>query len=334
VYVEYGEAAQTVGSVHEEALVALCAQAAAPLWSVELEERLLEADEHQQSLMEVHARPVPTELLRILDVDDVPRIRRGERVEREMTVLLAEIRGRTALIEGTSAFEASELSAGAVRAVEVPVASSNGLLQDIRGNEALALFDTAPDDAVLAGLAVVRSLREHSRERVAHGFVELRVGIGVGTGSVALGLAGGVNRVAFDVVGDAVNLASRVARTTKRYGSGLLIDGETYGKLAGADRFDIRRMERLPVVSRSRPVTVYEVYDEDPEALRAAKRDAQPTFDDAFAWFDTGHVKRARAAFERCRALLPDDPIAPRHLAYCDALERGEAVPGQNPSPR
>jgi len=63
--------------------------------------------------------------------------------------------------------------------------------------------------------------------------------------------------------------------------------------------------------------------------LRAAKRTAQPAFDEAFALFDAGDVNGARAAFERCRKLLPDDPVAPLHLAHCDAVARGEMTPGQ-----
>jgi hypothetical protein len=56
-------------------------------------------------------------------------------------------------------------------------------------------------------------------------------------------------------------------------------------------------------------------YDGDPAPLRAAKRAAQPAFDEAFRLFDAGDANLARAAFERCRQLLPDDPIAALHLA-------------------
>ena len=65
------------------------------------------------------------------------------------------------------------------------------------------------------------------------------------------------------------------------------------------------------MVNRRQPVTIYEVYDEDPEPLRAAKRAAQPAFDEAFGWLDAEDIERARAAFERCRELLPDDQVAP-----------------------
>jgi hypothetical protein len=207
----------------------------------------------------------------------------------------------------------------------VPIITSNGLLQDVRGDEVLAVFDTRPDDALRAGLAILRSLREHNRERAERGADALKVGIGINTGTVALGLVGGVNRMALTVIGDAVNLASRVESTTKRYyGSQLLITEETRARLVDPARFAIRRMERVAVVNRRRPVMIHEVYDDDPEPLRAVKSAAQPMFDEAFALFDAGDVAGARAAFERCRDLLPDDPVAPLHLAHCDALEHDD----------
>jgi len=218
---------------------------------------------------------------------------------------------------------------GFLQAVEVPIISCNGLIQDVRGDEVLAVFESEPDNAVRAGLAMLRSLREHNSERLAHGSEELRVGIGINTGVVGVGLFGGVNRLALTIIGDAVNLAARIDSTNKRYGSALLISDATYGHLAKRDQFDIRRMERVMVLNRRQPVTIYEVYDEDPAPLRAAKRSAQAAFDEAFALFDAGEVAQARAQFDQCHRLLPDDPVAELHLAHCDAVARGEMSPGQ-----
>ena len=146
---------------------------------------------------------------------------------------------------------------------------------------------------------------------------------------MGVGLVGGVNRMVLTIIGDTVNLAARIESTNKRYGSTLLISDKTLQGLANPEQFDIRRMERVMVVNRRKPVTIYEVYNDDPESLRAAKRSAQPAFDEAFALFDAGDIDGARAAFERCRKLLPDDPVAPLHLAHCDAMARGEMSPGQ-----
>ncbi|MGW4095904.1 AAA family ATPase [Mycobacterium sp. NPDC004974] len=315
-------------SDQQDAVMFLCAQAAAPLWNFQLEARLKAADEYRQSLIDVQSRFVPNELLRILDIDDLRRVRAGYRVEREMTVLISDIRGYTTMIEDMNVSEAGNLAMGFLRAVELPIISCNGFVQDVRGDEIVAVFET-PDDAVRAGLAMLRSLRDHNRERLAHGSEELRAGIGINTGAVGVGLVGGVNRMVLTIIGDAVNLAARIESTNKRYGSALLISDATMTRLARSPGFDVRRMERVMVVNRRRPVTIYEVYDDDSDTLRSAKRAAQPAFAEAFALFDAGDVDRARTAFKRCQRLLPDDPVAPLHLAHCEAMARGEMTPGQ-----
>jgi len=329
IYAEHHEPGRCFTSNDEEAVGFLCAQAAAPLWNFELEARLRAADEHRQSLMDVQSRFVPNELLRILDIDDLRRVRSGYRVGRQMTVLISDIRGFTTMIEDMDVLEASNLAMAFLRAVELPIISCNGMIQDVRGDEIVAVFESEPDNAVRAGLSMLRSLREHNQERLALGSEELRVGIGINTGAVGVGLVGGVNRMVLTIIGDAVNLAARIESANKRYGSALLISDATYTRLSNRDQFDIRRMERVMVVNRRRAVTMYEVYDGDPAVVRAAKRAAQPAFDEAFRLFDAGDAELARAAFERCRQLLPDDPIAALHLAHCDAMDRGEITPGQ-----
>ncbi|MEE6139448.1 AAA family ATPase [Mycobacterium sp. 050128] len=329
IYAERDQAGGNFVADHEQAVAFLCAQAAAPLWNFHLEERLRAADEYRQSLMDVQSRFVPNELLRILDIDDLRRVRSGYRVEREMTVLISDIRGYTTMIEDMNVAEAGNLAMGFLRAVELPIISYHGMIQDVRGDEIVAVFESEAD-AVRAGLAMLRSLAEHNQERKALGSEELRAGIGINTGAVAVGLVGGVNRMVLTIIGDAVNLAARIESTNKRYGSALLISDRTYKRLAASEEFDVRRMERVMVVNRRRPVTIYEVYDEDSASLREAKRAAQSAFDEAFALFDAGDVDGARAAFERCRELLPDDPVAPLHLSHCDAVARGEMTPGQD----
>ena len=81
-----------------------------------------------------------------------------------MTVLISDIRGYTTMLEDMNVSEASNLAMGFLRAVEVPIVSCNGMIQDVRGDEIVAVFESEPD-AVQAGLGMLRSLREHNRER-------------------------------------------------------------------------------------------------------------------------------------------------------------------------
>ena len=166
IYAEHHEPGRYFTGDHEEAVAFLCAQAAAPLWNFQLEARLRAADEHRQSLMDVQSRFVPNELLRILDIDDLRRVRSGYRVERPMTVLISDIRGYTALLEDMNVPTRATWRWGSCGR-----SKSDHQLQrhdpDVRGDEVLAVFESEPD-AVRAGLAILRSLREHNRG-LAHG---------------------------------------------------------------------------------------------------------------------------------------------------------------------
>ncbi|MDT5178222.1 MAG: hypothetical protein QOJ95_2420, partial [Mycobacterium sp.] len=251
VYAEHRSPVEHFSPHQEEALTFLCAQAAAPSWNFQLEARLKAADDYRHSLIDAQSRFVPNGLLRILDIDDLRLVRAGHRVDREMTVLISDIRGYTTIVEDMDVAEASSLAMGFLRAVEMPIIGCNGLVQDVRGDEIVAIFESAAD-GVRAGLAMMRSLREHNEERRAAGSAELRVGIGINTGRVGVGLVGGVNRMVLTVIGDAVNLAARIESTNKRYGSTLLISDATRTRLAESEQFDIRRMERVMVVNRRR----------------------------------------------------------------------------------
>ena len=150
---------------HEEAVAFLCAQAAAPLWNFQLEARLRAADEYRQSLMDVQSRFVPNELLRILDIDDLRRVRSGYRVEREMTVLISDIRGYTDAARGHERVRGEQPGDG----VPAGGRTADHQLQRhdpgrARGRDRRRLRVGAAD-AVRAGLAMLRSLREHNRER-------------------------------------------------------------------------------------------------------------------------------------------------------------------------
>ena len=288
-----------------------------------------QARANERELRELQDQFIGSDVLRLLGVEDIRRLRLDHAATREVGVLISDIRGYTTLIEQLSEAEAGSLITDFLRSIELPIFDNNGYIQDLRGDEVLAIFDGVAEDAIRAGLAMQSALRRHNLLRREKGAPEIAIGVGITHGQVAIEVVRGVNRRTITIRGDAVNLAARIESSNKRYNTSVLIEGQLHDRLEANHPFSIRRVEHVVPLNRTRPARVYEVYDGDPDQLRAAKDAARPMFEQAFEAFDRGDLALARPAFERCRDLLPHDVVATLHLDACDAIERGELGAGE-----
>jgi adenylate cyclase len=115
-------------------------------------------------------------------------------------------------------------------------------------------------NAVTTALAMKRSLIELNKDWKARGMPELAFGIGINHGEAIVGNLGSSEKMELTVIGDAVNLASRLEGLTKEYHLDLLL-GETMAELV-QDRFLLRTVDYVQVKGKTRPVTVYTVIGE------------------------------------------------------------------------
>jgi len=109
--------------------------------------------------------------------------------------------------------------------------------------------------AILAGLKMQRVLAELQPHFKARGWPEIRVGVGINSGRVSVGNMGSEVRVAYTVMGDAVNLASRLEGITKEYGAQILV-GETTRQ--AAPQFVYREVDKVRVKGKAEPVAIFE----------------------------------------------------------------------------
>jgi len=127
------------------------------------------------------------------------------------------------------------------------------------------------------------------------------------------------------VVGDSVNLASRIEAITKRYGTGLLISEHTRDRLAHPEALHLRPVDRVQVAGKQRPVELYEVYDIDPPAVRDAKDATAATWAAAREAYYAQRFDEAAAAVALVRQQV-DDPVTRQLAARC-ARWRATAPP-------
>ncbi len=180
---------------------------------------------------------------------------------REMSVMFADIRNFTTVSEALTATELKTLLNDFFTPVTKTIFDHNGTIDKYVGDLVMAfwgapLIDNAHRlNAVTAALQVLDKVEQLRVEFLRRGFPEIRIGVGVNTGNMNVGDMGSVYRRSYTVLGDAVNLASRLEGLTKYYGVSCLIGENTISELNG---FVCRLIDKVKVKGKELPVRIYE----------------------------------------------------------------------------
>ena len=111
--------------------------------------------------------------------------------------------------------------------------------------------------AVQAALAMLRELEDLNRTWAAGGRPTLAIGVGINTGEMVAGNIGSETIMSYTVIGDAVNLGSRLESLNKQYGTSIIASETTRARLKG--RYDIRPLGEVVVKGKTRPVAIFEI---------------------------------------------------------------------------
>ncbi|MBI3302786.1 MAG: hypothetical protein HYZ72_12040 [Deltaproteobacteria bacterium] len=183
--------------------------------------------------------------------------------QREVSILFQDIRGFTSMSEKMDPAELLRVLNLFFTEVVAAVEAEGGVVKQFTGDGVMALFGAPvahPDDpqrAVRAALGMVNRLEGLNARLKAQHVPPLRIGVGIHTGEVVAGRIGPDERVEYGVVGDPVNLASRIEGLTKEVQATILVSSVTAARL-GSD-FTLGRTAVLPVKGKEQPVAVVEV---------------------------------------------------------------------------
>jgi len=182
--------------------------------------------------------------------------------KRELSVLFSDIRGFTTISEGLDAVDLSELMNQYLTPMTRIVHESRGTIDKYIGDAIMAFWGAPIEDerhayrAVKAGLEMLHSLKDLNHQFEGEGLPQIRIGVGVNTGPMSVGNMGSEFRRAYTVMGDAVNLGSRLEGITKVYGVAFIV-GET--TVSEAPEFLYKELDRVRVKGKLEPVTIFEV---------------------------------------------------------------------------
>ncbi len=325
LYLENNLISQAFTAARLEILRIFAGQAAISIRNAELYAHLESSLAEQVALASVHKRFVPHQFLVALGKQRITDVVVGDKVLKTLSVLFADMRSYSSMSERLSPKEDLEFVNAFFGQIESAIVSNRGFVDNYYGDGIMALFESEADDAVRAGIALLRALYEYNESRERHGMAPVRVGVGINTGEVMLGTIGGATSIKCSVIGDSVNLASRIENLTKHFDASLLIGESTYGALKDPGRYLTRHVGRVRVKGRSRPVTIYEVYDADGPELREAKLASVATFNLACEQYYRRAFADAAAGFENCLSACPRDRTAALFLDRSRANSIGVA---------
>lgn len=280
------------------------------------------ANEEQERMALSFARFVPVEFLHSLGKVSVLDIHVGDTVSQDITVFFSDIRNFTAMSETLPADVLFGFLNSLFAEITPPIHAHHGFIDKFIGDAIMALFTKCPDDALRASIAVRQRLAHFNTTHLPPGIGVVDIGIGLNTGNLMLGTVGSDDRIDTTVIGDTVNLASRVETATKHYGVHTIISGSTHDKLLDRSVFLLRDIDNVRVKGKQQPVRFYELFDADPPAIMEIKKRDLALFQDAMQGFRAGKFVDARAKFQRCLDACPQDAIAALYVSRCLVFEK------------
>jgi adenylate cyclase len=202
---------------------------------------------------------VPKELVAEMSKNPEEYSMRGE--NREMSVLFSDVRDFTSISEGLTAEQLKELMNAYLTAMTQVIQDKRGTIDKYIGDAIMAFWGAPVADtdharhALEAGLAMQQSIRTLDASFVQRGWPPLFIGVGINCGPMNVGDMGSKFRRAYTVLGDAVNLASRLEGLTKEYGVPVLVSENV---VSAVPSYVYREVDRVQVKGRMEGVGIYE----------------------------------------------------------------------------
>ncbi|AFZ19330.1 ATP-binding protein [Allocoleopsis franciscana] len=288
--------------------------------------QLKESFEILENHKNAFARFFPLEYLKFLQKQYVTHVHLGDHVSKEMAVMFSDIRSFTTLSESMTPQDTFSFVNAYLQRVGPAIRNHNGIIVKYLGDGLMAIFPNGADDAVRAGIAKLKRIRDYNQHRQARGYQLIQAGIGIHLGYILVGMVGEENRMQGDALSDSVNLTARLEGLTKFYGVSMLISEQVLERLNDPSQYEIRFLDRAIVKGKTESISIYEVMDGEPEEVKALKFQTQSDFEQGLEYYRRREFAEAKRYFEQVLAVNLSDKTAQLYLERVHQLME-EGVP-------
>ena len=282
----------------------------------------------KRQFTELFGQYVPPELVEEMSRDPEAYSMDGRKAE--LTVLFSDVRGFTTISEGLTPEELTHLMNEYLSAMTEVIRRNRGTLDKYIGDAIMAFWGAPVADArharhaVLTAMAMQAALPAVNKAFSAKGWPEIRIGVGINTGDMTVGDMGSVVRKAYTVMGDAVNLGSRLEGITKQYGVGILV-GE--GTRKAIKDIVFREVDRVQVKGKEEPVAIYEPIGQESDVGKAEHEELK-LWNQALRYYRGQEWDQAEVALLNLTRMAPDCALYVKYMDRVAQLRKAPPEPG------
>ncbi|MDX2283948.1 MAG: ATP-binding protein [Bacteroidia bacterium] len=258
-------------------------------------------------------RFVPNEFIRALGRSSITEVRLGDNIEREVTVFFCDIRDYTSLSESMPPEDNFRFVNAYARRIGPLIKRNHGFVSQYLGDGMLALFQQQPSDALRAAMQMQAEIRTYNTYRLSRGRKPIRLGTGLHTGPLIMGIIGDEHRSDAAIIANTVNTASRLEGLTKFYQANILLSEGSYVLLDPDLQAICRFLGKVRVKGKEAPMGIYECFGGDAPDLMQHKLESAAIFSQAMTHFIHGDMAAAMQHFQEIIRQSPEDLTA-RHF--------------------
>ena len=295
-------------------LTTIALQSAVAIESAQLYQKgLRAAKEREEAITAIHKvsqKFVPNEFIKSLGKDRITEVSLGDLVEKEVTVMFVDIRDVTSISENLNPKDNFLFINSFNKRMGPVIRKNEGFIMQYLGDGFMALFPNGAQNALRAAVEMNKELEQLNNERIENDKAPVRIGIGMQSGNLIMGITGDIERLDAAIISDTVNTASRIEGLSKHFGTNILISDSCIDNLTDPEEFDFRFLGPVKVIGKQKPIQLYECINGDEQVLQKHKLETLGTFNEGMRLYFNKEFAMAAVTFQQIIKQNPDDHTA------------------------
>lgn len=298
---------------HLKLLTTLALQSSSAIESALLfEKNIKEAKERENAMRLVYeatGKFVPYEFIGALGHKLITDVRLGDQVEKIVTVLFSDIRDYTTLAEQMTPEENFKFVCSFNERMGPAIRKHNGFINQYLGDAIMAIFPGKASDALNAAIEMHQEVQRLNEERLLKNQSPIKIGVGIHTGPLIMGITGDEKRMDAATISDTVNTASRLEGLTKQYRAGILLSDSSLLEIE-RENYHLRYLGIVQLKGKREAVHIYECFSFNTREEVDKKQKTLELFNEGIENYLNSSFPSSVQAFESVTEINPTDMTA------------------------